>query len=590
MKEELVKMCTRIRLAGLSLSFAGFLFLFVNQVSYSFNLVNFAKRDPLEYEVLYKDIKILQEKSKYDSAALLINRALVLVSKSEREYVPLVLYRLNNYYHLGQYDSMKLVFPHLEKRVDFFHYQYSFTLFYKALVISKEGKYLDAIELILEAIVKFEESENVGFQALAYNNLGFYFQQINELEKSKSAYLKSIALNKKISNEIQLVKVYDNLGSLLLGTNQLDSALIYYDYSSHILLERENYFLLAQNILNRGHILEKKGAYEDALKRFKECLSLSEREGYRYEVLISNSNIGNLARLTKDFETAERILNVALAMSIEQNLREEKSLVYQKLSWLRRDQNEFEEAYKLGEMYAALNDSLTNEKIRKESGELLAKYESEKGAKEMLSLAAEKLQFKYYLMSTLAGVLFLSIPILVNDFRKRKSDLNTRLIEKEKEGLLRTNVLKDQELSVQAAHVLQIQEDIQRGKDRFWGLLQQEIPNLDTKKKKRIYNQIRFNNVGAGLVEDFEKNLSSSYEDYFKILLLHFPDLKPTDLKFCAYLRLDLSTKEISEIVNKSVRTVETIRLAIRKKMNLSPTENLVAHLIKIEKEYISNS
>jgi DNA-binding CsgD family transcriptional regulator len=59
--------------------------------------------------------------------------------------------------------------------------------------------------------------------------------------------------------------------------------------------------------------------------------------------------------------------------------------------------------------------------------------------------------------------------------------------------------------------------------------------------------------------------------------------MKPAELKLCSYLRLNLSTKELAEILNKSARTIENARFSIRKKMGLKPEDNLVAQLIAVE-------
>ena len=65
-----------------------------------------------------------------------------------------------------------------------------------------------------------------------------------------------------------------------------------------------------------------------------------------------------------------------------------------------------------------------------------------------------------------------------------------------------------------------------------------------------------------------------------KLLLKKYPDLSLTELKLCALLVLNISSKEIGELTNRSVRTIEFTRYSIRKKMNLSTDENLVKHLI----------
>jgi len=93
-------------------------------------------------------------------------------------------------------------------------------------------------------------------------------------------------------------------------------------------------------------------------------------------------------------------------------------------------------------------------------------------------------------------------------------------------------------------------------------------------------NTLFYKNPIMELKNNFELRLSSNNEDFFKVLLSKYPDLSPAELKLCAYLRLNPSTKDLSLIMNRSMRTVESTRANIRKKMNLNPHDNLVTHLV----------
>jgi tetratricopeptide (TPR) repeat protein len=194
--------------------------LVLHQNVFGFELKDFSKKPPSEQEILYKKIEALQSEAKYDSASIFINKARKIVLPAERVYTSLLLYRLNNFYHLGQFDSMKIVLPYFESRVDFYHYQYGFALLYRAIVLSNEGKYRDAIEIILKSIEEFEDDGDIGNQAIAYNSLGHYFDNLKDFEKAFESYTKAANLNKSIGNNIQLIKVYINLGGLFSGRNK----------------------------------------------------------------------------------------------------------------------------------------------------------------------------------------------------------------------------------------------------------------------------------------------------------------------------------------------------------------------------------
>lgn len=63
-----------------------------------------------------------------------------------------------------------------------------------------------------------------------------------------------------------------------------------------------------------------------------------------------------------------------------------------------------------------------------------------------------------------------------------------------------------------------------------------------------------------------------------RILSLH-PELTPNEVKLCTFLRLNMSSKEISEITHQSLRALETARSRMRKKLGLERADNLVKYL-----------
>jgi len=77
----------------------------------------------------------------------------------------------------------------------------------------------------------------------------------------------------------------------------------------------------------------------------------------------------------------------------------------------------------------------------------------------------------------------------------------------------------------------------------------------------------------------FEHNFNQVHEEFFNQLKKQFPELTPKDLKLCAYIRMNLSTKEIAPLLNISVRGVETHRYRLKSKLNLNNGNSLGSFL-----------
>ncbi len=80
----------------------------------------------------------------------------------------------------------------------------------------------------------------------------------------------------------------------------------------------------------------------------------------------------------------------------------------------------------------------------------------------------------------------------------------------------------------------------------------------------------------------FKEAFENADQDFFKKIQQRHPSLTNNDLKLCAYLRLNLSSKEIAPLLNISVRSVEVKRYRLRKKMELEHDESLVAYILGV--------
>lgn len=80
----------------------------------------------------------------------------------------------------------------------------------------------------------------------------------------------------------------------------------------------------------------------------------------------------------------------------------------------------------------------------------------------------------------------------------------------------------------------------------------------------------------------FEKSFNEAHENFFKKLKTGHPDLVPNDLKLCAYLRMNMSSKEMASLLNISLRGVEIRRYRLRKKLNLEHDKNLTEFLMEL--------
>ena len=141
---------------------------------------------------------------------------------------------------------------------------------------------------------------------------------------------------------------------------------------------------------------------------------------------------------------------------------------------------------------------------------------------------------------------------------------------------------KSRELANSAMNIVYKNELLQKIND--------EMSNLkDSSGKKLSEDQLRKIQkvINEGMTDErdwnlFESSFNEAHESFFKKLKAHHPDLVPNDLKLCAYLRMNMNSKEMASLLNISLRGVEIRRYRLRKKLNLEHDKNLVEFLIEL--------
>ncbi len=81
----------------------------------------------------------------------------------------------------------------------------------------------------------------------------------------------------------------------------------------------------------------------------------------------------------------------------------------------------------------------------------------------------------------------------------------------------------------------------------------------------------------------FQQNFDRIHGNFFQILKTRYPSLTDSDLRFCSYLCMNLSSKEIASMMNISLKGVEAARYRIRKKIGLSSEISLTSFLMELK-------
>jgi len=124
-------------------------------------------------------------------------------------------------------------------------------------------------------------------------------------------------------------------------------------------------------------------------------------------------------------------------------------------------------------------------------------------------------------------------------------------------------------------------------KDELLSLIKEDLKKSSDESSSRSIKSVITSTINKNISVDnawnaFKEAFDTADKDFLKKMKQAHASLTPNDLRLCAYLRLNLSSKEIAPLLNISVRSVEIKRYRLRKKMDLPHETGLVEYILSI--------
>ena len=148
---------------------------------------------------------------------------------------------------------------------------------------------------------------------------------------------------------------------------------------------------------------------------------------------------------------------------------------------------------------------------------------------------------------------------------------------------LRTEIdLKNDQLTTITMHSMNNNEFIQDVRNKIEANIEQ---GGSKQELKRLIKTIDENLANNDSWDQFAYHFDQVHGDYLKKLASSNVKLSPREIKLAAFLRMNMSSKEISNLMNITSRGVELARHRLRKKLKLTRDQNLVEYLIELDND-----
>ena len=162
-------------------------------------------------------------------------------------------------------------------------------------------------------------------------------------------------------------------------------------------------------------------------------------------------------------------------------------------------------------------------------------------------------------------------------FEKKADELEKSLLKKEKEELSKDLEAKNRELNTKITQLIEKTEMVGSVITQLEKIRQNKSANIED-EIFQVINDLKRHSTG-NFWSQFEYTFGQINQSFYDNLFKAFPNLTNNEKKICAFLKMNLSTKDISAITHQSARSIEIARSRLRNRMNLSRSENLTKFL-----------
>jgi tetratricopeptide (TPR) repeat protein/DNA-binding CsgD family transcriptional regulator len=484
------------------------------------------------------------------------------------------------------------------------------------LVLNQQARYPEALENFLYALSIRQKLQDRKAIALMTENIGMIYFRQEDYQEALRYFEESRRIHQNMDNQTLETKVLVNIGATYNRLKNYPKALACHS-EVLIFFEKTNNLTgagIACNNLGNVHLETKN--YEEALKYYRKSLLIKEKQKDKRGTAVTLKNIAETYLNKGDLKEAKLHIDQSLKIAEEIGAKEQIRDAYDILAQMYEKTQDFEKALEYEKKASLAKDSLFSSDKTEQIARMRTIYETEKAQREK-KIALQKAQIaeKNILLekerSQLSRILnyvtfsaiisgFLFAWLFINRIRlktqklaaenRAKEQENLRLQEEmqaeaeinkiEQEKLQAELDFKNRELTSNTLYLVQKNEVLLTLKEE----LEQMIPDTDAGLKPKLRSLQRSLNHSLEVEKDWESfrlHFEQVHPTFFANLQAKYPDLTPHEIKLCAYLRLNLTTKEIANLTNNTVRGVETARYRLRKKLGIEAEENLTELLLR---------
>lgn len=484
------------------------------------------------------------------------------------------------------------------------------------------GDHTGVLDMLLQAY-DLQKDDKTGIKLSPIYFMLYVYYSSSDLDKTKEYANLTLKESLKTKDYNAISRGWSAVGAasyITSNKNERDSAVYafrqsintYEEYSSEVeytscvvsLLNMANIFFEQQD--EKGRLLHPDSILYYARKAEKIALEMNDVQ-FTASVIPLIANVQhNEGKILEAEQTLIRGINY---LSDKNGFSGEKEYLHKTLCSLYKKKGDYRNALVHKEKEAEYRSQINEQMYIREGRMTEAKYKIKENESQLKISQEEADRHKKFLIGgVIAAIVLIVVLFLFYRMRLKNIKQKAELHEKEKEEIRLLALLKDKELQQAESEkkALQLEKELEEEKaerqtleiNRLHTELIVGISQLSQKSDtlERIKQTIDINK--QAITDDLKKILltdkiaDKSFDDFSDLLLKVHPDfftklqeyanqkLTSLDLKYCTYILMDFSSKEIANIMHVEPKTARSTKYRLKQKLNLSKEDDL-SHFIK---------
>lgn len=511
------------------------------------------------------------------------------------------------------------------------------TLFERGQYFYDHNIYDSALGCYDSALALARKAGDEGRQARSLERLGSVHLTTDDPGLAFKLFMNSLALFEKVHDSSGIAKVYNILGIYYTSRNE-DSAFHYLEKAISINEGLKDQRGIVQNKGNLAWLYQQHGKADKALALNRELVDMLEAKNDSADLPVIYYNIAAhyqeqnepgeaLAWLTRSIRICEKTRDSALLSTLFGNSgelllgmgkRDSARMLMEKAIQCTRMTGDLETEYQaygflcridsaLGHFpqvmrhYArmqVLQDSIVARQLRNNLQNSLLEYDNQQKDNRLqiqtLELRNHRQERNFFILLLMLAVVSGMLVSVYLYYRRKQSEKIHEYQEMELiiHKLELEHTRKNEELNQLKIKQIEAEKAVKEQELLSAGLQIDQKNELLKSLQQRLKSGIKDEQQGTALLSELEGLLSKTHRDsrdfdlfneqftalhaaFFSVLKAKHPDLTKTELRFCAYLRVNLSSAQIAMIMHITQEGIRKTRYRIRKKLGLKPEESL---------------